>query len=93
MQVTSRFHKPVSKRFAISFLLAVSAAAWQGCLMDPASGAESRPTSADPDAGAKILPVKPSLPADGLPLGCSREWSPAVHDSVLYCPDIRPPNP
>jgi hypothetical protein len=93
MPVTSRFHQPIAKRVALSFLLAVSAAAWQGCLMDPASGSEPRPAATDPDAGAKTLQEKPSLPANGIPLGCSRQWSSTVHDSVMFCPDIRPPKP
>jgi hypothetical protein len=93
MQVTYRFHNPIAKRIALSLLLAVSAAAWQGCLMDPASGPESQSPAADPGAGAKTLQETPPIPADGVPRGCSRQWSSTAHDSVLYCPDPRPPKP
>ena len=29
----------------------------------------------------------------GVPYGCTREWSVAAGDSVLYCPDVLPPSP
>lgn len=93
MRVTYMFHRPIAKRIALSFLLALSAAAWQGCLMDQVSGSEPQSSATNPDAGAKTLPEKPSIPADGVPPGCSRQWNSSVHDSVMYCPDLRPPKP
>jgi hypothetical protein len=83
----------MAKRIALAFLLAVSASAWQGCVMDSSSGSEFQSPAADPGTGAKTLLENPSDPSDGIPHGCSREWSSSVHDSVLYCPDIRPPQP
>ena len=96
MQVTHRFLPPFAKRFALATLLSVSAASWQGCLMepaDPASAQESRSPASDPQAGAKTLQENPPAPADGIPRGCSRQWSSTDHDSVMYCPDPRPPRP
>lgn len=34
-----------------------------------------------------------SVPGNGIPKGCTREWSSTANDSLLYCPDIRPPKP
>ena len=90
-QVTSRFLSPAAGRIAFALALAVAAAAWQGCVMDAAPGSQS--ADSDPDAGAKTLLENPKAPPDGIPVGCSRQWSDIKHDSVLFCPDLRPPKP
>lgn len=93
MQVTHKFHRTPAKRLALSFLLAVAAAAWQGCFLDPASGQEPQASAADPQAGAKTLQENPTTPTGGIPRGCSLQWSSTAHDSVMFCPDPRPPKP
>jgi hypothetical protein len=57
--------------------------------MQPAQEtAEASTATTEPNA-LRDQPV----PYNGIPRGCTREWSPAANDSLLYCPDIRPPKP
>ncbi len=55
-----------------------------------ASTDESTNPAATRETGSKALR---DAPADGIPQGCSLQWSSTAHDSLLYCPDIRPPKP
>lgn len=89
LSVTSRLRSPIANRIAFTFILTIAAAAWQGCVMDADKGSQS--AKSDPEAGAKTLQEKPLAPSDGIPLGCSRQWSSTAHDSVMFCPDLRPP--
>ena len=64
-----------------------------GCLLSPAEEHATAPAASQTeDQNAKALrdqaPLRP-----GVPRGCSLEWDVAVKDSVLNCPDIRPPSP
>lgn len=63
-----------------------------GCLMDP-SAREGAPAAAASADQSKSLRDAPATGNTGVPVGCSREWSDAAMDSVLDCPDIRPPKP
>lgn len=64
-----------------------------GCLLSPADDHATAPAAAaKEDQSANALrdqaPLRP-----GVPRGCSLEWDVAAKDSVLNCPDIRPPSP
>lgn len=84
---TARFS--ASRRLApwLALLAAGGLAACMGTAAS-ATGPESAPTA----AGAQTLDAKPA-PKPGVPDGCTREWSSAKRDSVLYCPDLLPPSP
>jgi hypothetical protein len=83
-------HHPIKSRFILIFGLIITASIFGGCLMD---GTETNPA----DAKAKDI-TQPSALRDnatqarpGVPAGCSKEWNANSQDSVLFCPDIRPP--
>jgi hypothetical protein len=86
-----RFRKALA-RTAFSAAMALFLAWLGGCVLDPASGSG---TAADPSSGSNALrdqsPAQPQAP--GVPRGCTRVYSAAAMDSVLNCPDIRPPKP
>lgn len=73
-------------------------ATWAACAavcglmacVDP--GTAAGPRADEAPAPAQALQESPSR-NDGVPPGCTREWSPAAADSVLNCPDLRPPAP
>ncbi|MDB5050833.1 MAG: hypothetical protein JWO30_3904 [Fibrobacteres bacterium] len=93
MSVTQRYRNGIAKRLAraaaFAFCLGVC-----GCLMDsPSDGsADAAATATDPGVGPKALRDQ-SAPDTGIPRGCTREWNQAAMDSLLYCPDVRPPKP
>jgi hypothetical protein len=96
MTVTPRYLSGIAKRVLTSTLLVAALGMWGGCLMDPsARGAEETadPAVSDPNAGPKALRDQSEAPSNGVPQGCSLAWSDAARDSVLFCPDIRPPLP
>ena len=60
------------------------------CMLEPASEPELPAASAQ--SSAEISSKKDSgIP--GVPAGCTRVYSPAKADSVLDCPEVRPPRP
>ncbi|HKP97445.1 MAG TPA: hypothetical protein VJ385_16995 [Fibrobacteria bacterium] len=83
----------IAKRLALSAAFAFCAGVCGGCLMDPAS-ADGQAAPAESDASAEPTALRDqSASVPGVPRGCSREWSATAMDSVLYCPDVRPPKP
>lgn len=56
------------------------------------AGSAAAPRSEDDPAPAHALQEGSARPT-GVPPGCTREWNYAIADSVLNCPDIRPPSP
>ncbi|MDB5105505.1 MAG: hypothetical protein JWP91_3194 [Fibrobacteres bacterium] len=93
MPVTPQFRKGLIGRIAVTAGLLMSLGMWGGCLMDPSSDDSGVSTEADPASGSKALRDQSPVQADGVPRGCTREWSETARDSVLFCPDIRPPSP
>lgn len=94
MPLSRVFRNRIAKRLASATAIACCAAFAGGCVMDApsqASAAEA-PALVDPGLGAKTSPNQ-TAPENGIPRGCTREWSASAMDSVLYCPDIRPPEP
>ena len=95
MWVTSRYSKQTARRVAMSASLLGAAFFWGGCLMDGSASAEKSPAAQETEVGSKSLRDQTSSGsrADGVPEGCRLEWSSTAHDSVVFCPDIRPPKP
>lgn len=60
-----------------------------GCISDPADG--EAPAATESDATNALSDQSKDRP--GVPRGCEMVWSPASRDSVVNCPDIRPPSP
>lgn len=60
-----------------------------GCLLAPIEKASPAPEATDAArAQSETAPERP-----GVPRGCTLEWSSVARDSVLNCPDVRPPSP
>jgi hypothetical protein len=64
-----------------------------GCLLDaPASDASAAATATAPTMETNAQQDQAQT-SSRVPKGCTLEWSAAAMDSVIYCPDIRPPKP
>lgn len=61
---------------------AALALACAGCLLDARDAKDPEPAVQAKTGGNP-----------GVPLGCWRVWSTVAMDSVLYCPDPKPPSP
>lgn len=90
MSVTSRYYPGIAGRLTryAAFVLCLNICG--GCLMQPSS--ESADASPRVTTEPKALRDQ-SAPDNGIPKGCTRQWSQAANDSLLFCPDIRPPKP
>jgi hypothetical protein len=89
----SGFHG-FARNLAASGLIAAALGCWTGCVLDSAADGKTTDTeAAGSEVGTKILQTPSDAPVNGLPKGCTREWSAAAHDSVVFCADIRPPKP
>lgn len=89
MSVTCRYRPGIAGRLSLYATLILCLGAFGGCLVQPAVETTEVTT-------AKTEPNSlrdQSVSNNGIPKGCTREWSPAANDSLLYCPDIRPPKP
>jgi len=85
----SKHQLPASRRLAL--WLALLAAGGLSACMESAATATA-PESGPVAASAQTSDQK-SASRPGVPDGCTREWSSAKRDSVLYCPDLAPPSP
>jgi|GEM_PF-4039315 len=79
-----------AKDFLPALAILVSLGMCGGCLMEP-STQDGNPVSSSTADPGKALRDAPAPGNSGVPVGCSRIWNEASSDSVLYCPDIRPP--
>ena len=81
-----------ARRIRLSALSLGFALCLGGCLLDnegkAAAPAQGIPADQNANALQEQTPQRP-----GVPRGCTLEWSSAAKDSVLNCPDIRPPKP
>jgi len=91
MRVTRRF--PVGSGISSlgALALAFCLGTFCGCLVDQNPGSESSAGDGYRESG--VLRGKSASEGSSAPLACSRKWNAAALDSVLYCPDPRPPNP
>jgi hypothetical protein len=89
MSVTCRYRPGIAGRLSLYATLTFCLGIFGGCLMQPAPETSEVPTATTQPNALRDQ----SLPDNGVPKGCTREWSPAANDSLLYCPDIRPPKP
>lgn len=80
-----------SQRPALAAALAICLAAGAGCVMDPSLDRTDAPSMSSETAAAPTALRDQQVTRNGIPPGCTREWSEASMDSVLYCPDIAPP--
>jgi hypothetical protein len=95
MSVHRSGFKAFASNLAVSGLVAAALGCWTGCIMEPAEtmglNAKTETTGSDINTQGQEKPTDASV--NGIPRGCSREWSAAAHDSVVFCADIRPPKP
>lgn len=90
MWVTRRYLSILSKRPIMGSALSLSLLLCGGCLMEPGSvGVEP----SEMDSGAKSLRDQSSVNPAGSTGGCAKVWSDAKMDSVVFCPDPKPPKP
>lgn len=89
--MATRVHQ--SARAGKRIALAAAAALCIGCVLAPSPDA---PESARTDPGGTEQPAmretEPAPVDPRVPRGCSIVWSEARADSVLFCPDPRPPS-
>jgi hypothetical protein len=86
--------KGFSRNLAASVLIAASLGCWTGCVLDSTADGKSPDTEVTgAEVGNQIPEAQSNAPVNGVPKGCTREWSATAHDSVLFCADIRPPKP
>ncbi|MEO6097737.1 MAG: hypothetical protein ABIW76_19620 [Fibrobacteria bacterium] len=79
---------------AASGLIAAALGCWTGCVLDSASdGKSAGPEATGSESATTTLKTRSPEPVNGVPMGCTREWSSTAHDSVIFCPDLRPPKP
>lgn len=91
MWVTHRFLFGFKKQSVTALTLAISLGAFGGCLVDQESGGETEAAGVN---GPSALRDKSTSGEKGAPgLACSQVWNAVAMDSVLYCPDPRPPRP
>lgn len=86
--------KEFTRNLAASGMIAAALGCWTGCVLDSDANAKNAGPEASGSEAAATLPQNQSdTPVNGVPRGCTREWSATAHDSVVFCPDIRPPKP
>ncbi len=90
MTVPSRYNPGIASRLTkyAAFVFCLNFCA--GCLMQPSS--QSADVSPRMTTEPNALRDQ-SAPDNGIPKGCTREWDQSANDSLLFCPDIRPPKP
>ncbi len=71
--------------------LALCLSVLAGCITDAPGQSAASPSASEASVGPNALRDQ-SASGPSVPAGCTREWSAAAMDSVLDCPDIRPPN-
>ena len=76
---------PFAKRLAC----ACAAVVLIGCVTGASD--DKAPAQSKTDAANTLVDQPQDRP--GVPHGCTMVWSPTARDSVVNCPDIRPPSP
>ena len=84
----SRSHALHGSRRLAPWLAFAAARGFAACMETAATATGSADVPATGASQGEKAPAKP-----GVPVGCTREWSPAAGDSVLNCPDLPPPSP
>jgi hypothetical protein len=94
LQHKTRLSK-IQKRFeqiALGLLVATPLFILVGCLLEPTQATSIHDQGQSTTDQPTALRDKTPIGRPGDPVGCFREWDGIAQDSVLNCPDIRPPN-
>jgi hypothetical protein len=86
--MSNRYAIDIGKSSAKLVLLAASIAMMcVGCMLESDREAPAAAADKTPNDALRSQPRNPDVP-----LGCSKVWSVADADSVLYCPEYEPPS-